>query len=175
MAGNILTKYLAASTALTVTNLHSLASSSTWVGGWSSASVSNASTLALDYAYGGTFTTHASNRQAGSINVWVIGFLNDTPTIPAVSSGTLGTEGAAAFADTYRRDCLARLLCSITVDAAASAIYTFPMTGIAQLFGGIVPVSHCLFVAQNASTTTTAGLAAAGSALYYTPITDQYT
>lgn len=62
MAGNILGAY-AASAALTVTNLHSLASSQDWTAGWSSASQSNLSNLYLDYLYGFTFTTHASNRQ----------------------------------------------------------------------------------------------------------------
>lgn len=174
MAGNLLTKDVASST-LTVTNLHSLASSQTWIAGWGSASVANSSNY-RDFRYGGTFTTHASNRQAGTINVWVIGALNDTPLYPAVSSGTLGTEGAIAFADTYRRNALVggRLLTSIEVDTTASAIYTFPMTGIRQLFG-YVPTHHCLFVALNTSTTTTAGLASSGSALYYTPAYDQYT
>lgn len=175
MAGDIKNKYAAASTALTVTNLHSLASSQTWVGGWGGVSVNNTSNNYQDYMYGGTFTSHASNRQAGSLFVYVIAALNDTPTWPAVSSGTLGTEGAVAFADIYRRDALAQLLWSITVDTTASAIYTFPPLGIAQLFNGRVPPYHCLFVTHNLSTTTTAGLAAAGSALYYTPVIDQYT
>ncbi len=175
MAGDIKLKYPAASTTLTVTNLHSLASSQTWVGGWSSASVNNTSNVYQDYMYGGTFTSHASNRQPGSLYVYVVGFLNDTPTIPAVSSGTLGTEGAVAFADIYRRDSLVRQLAAFTVDNAASAIYTFPATAISSLFNGRIPPYHCLFVTHNLSTTTTAGLAAAGSAIYYTPITDQYT
>jgi hypothetical protein len=175
MAGDIKLQYAAASTAVTVTNLHSLASSQTWVAGWTGNSVNNTSNEYLDYLYGGTFTTHASNRQAGVINVYVVAALNDTPTWPATSSGTLGTEGAVAFADIYRRDSLVRILTSITVDSTASAIYTFPPTGIAQLFGGTVPPYHCIVVAQNASTTTTAGLAAAGSALYYTPAVAQYT
>ena len=85
MAGDIKYKYAAASTAVTVTNLHSLASSSSWIAGWTSNTVNNTSNNYLDYLYGGTFTTHASNRQAGVINVFVIGFLNDTPTIPALS------------------------------------------------------------------------------------------
>jgi hypothetical protein len=173
MAGLIKPSY-AASVALTVTNLHSLSASQTWIAGWTSASVTN-STPYADYLIGGTFTSHASNRAAGSINVYAIGFLNDTPTIPATSSGTLGTEGAVAFADTYRRDSLVRLLTSIPTDTTASAIYTFPQTGIAQLFGGRVPNAWALVVAHNISTTTTAGLAAAGSALYYTPVMDQYT
>lgn len=175
MAGDIKLKYPAASTTVTVTNLHSLASSQDWTAGWSSASVANTSNVYLDYLYGFTFTTHASNRQAGSINIYVIASLNDTPTWPATASGTIGTEGALSFTDSEERDTLCRLLGSITVDNTASAIYTFPQTGIAQLFGGVMPTHHAIYIAQNASTTTTAGLASSGSAVYYTPVTAQYT
>ena len=158
------------SVALTVTNLHSLASSQDWTAGWTGASYSNTSNLYMDYLYGFTFTTHASNRQAGSINIYVIASLNDTPTWPATASGTIGTEGALSFTDTEERDTLCRLLGSITVDNTASAIYTFPQTGIAQLFGGVMPTHHAIYVAQNCSTTTTAGLASSGSAVYHTPV-----
>lgn len=174
MAGDIKLQYVA-SVAPTVTNLHSLASSQDWLAGWTSASVSNLTNEYLDYLYAGTFTTHASNRQAGSINVYVIAALNDTPTWPATASGTIGTEGALSFTDTEERDSLVRLLTSITVDNTASAIYTFPPTGIAQLFGGMVPPYHAIYVAQNCGTTTTAGLASSGSAIYYTPVNAQYT
>lgn len=174
MPGNILAKY-AASSAPTVTNLHSLASSQDWSAGWTSDSVNNTSNAYLDCLYGATFTTHASNRQAGVINIYVIASLNDTPTWPATASGTIGTQGALSFTDTEERDTLCRLLGSITVDATASAIYTFPQTGIAQLFGGVMPTHHAIYVAQNCSTTTTAGLAAAGSAIYQTPVYGQYT
>ena len=174
MAGLITPKYIA-SVAPTVTNLHSLASSQDWSAGWTSAAVVNTSNNYSDYLYGATFTSHASNRQAGSILLFVIASLNDTPLWPATASGTIGTEGALSFTDLEERDALCRLLGSITVDNTASAIYTFPQTGIAQLFGGRVPTHHALFVAQNCSTTTTAGLAAAGSAVYYTPVQDQYT
>lgn len=173
MAGDIKDKYVA-STTLTVTNLHSLASSSDWTAGWGSASVNNTSNGYTDYLYGLTFTTHASNRQAGVINIYVIASLNDTPTWPAVASGTLGTEGAIAFTDLEERDTLCRLLGSISVDSSASAIYTFPQTGIAQLFGSM-PTHHCLFIAQNCATGTNAGLASSGSAVYYTPKLYQYT
>lgn len=159
-----------ASSALTVTNLHSLASSQDWTAGWSSASTNNTTNKYLDFLYGFTFTTHASNRQAGSINIYVIGALNDTPTWPATASGTIGTEGALSFTDTEERDTLCRLLGSIPVDNTASAIYTFPPTGIAQLFGGWVPPYHALYIAQNCSTTTTAGLASSGSAVYQTAV-----
>ena len=174
MAGDIKLKYPAASTALTVTNIHSLAASATWIAGWTSNAVSNTSNLYVDYLYGGTFTSHASNRQAGTIYVYVVASLNDTPTWPVVSSGTLGTEGAVAFADSYRKNSLVRLLTTIEADATASAIYTFPQTSVRGLFGE-VPTHHCLFVTHNIATTTAAGLAAAGTALYYTPLTLQYT
>lgn len=174
MPGNIKAGY-ATTVAPTVTNLHSLASSQTWLGGWTSASYSNLSNLYLDYAYGFTFTTHASNRQAGSIYIYVVGALNDTPTWPATASGTIGTEGALSFTDDEERDSLCRLLTMVTVDNTASAIYTVPPTGIAQLFGGIVPPYHAIFITHNCSTTTTAGLAAAGSAVYQTPVYGTYT
>lgn len=174
MAGDTKEKYVA-SVAPTVTNLHSLASSQDWLTGWSSATFDNTSNCYEDYLVGATFTTHASNRQAGVINIYVVGSLNDTPTYPAVASGTLGTEGAITFTDSEERDSICRLLTSITVDATASAIYAFPQTAIANLFGGRMPSDFCFYVSQNASTTTTAGLAAAGSALYYTPIHSQYT
>ncbi len=174
MAGDFKTQYVA-SVAPTVTNLHSLASSQDWAAGWTSASVNNTSNEYLDYLYGFTFTTHASNRQAGSINIYVIAALNDTPTWPATASGTIGTEGALSFTDTEERDALCRLLGSITVDNTASAIYTFPPTGIAALFGGWVPPYHAIYISQNCSTTTTAGLASSGSAAYYTPVNAQYT
>ncbi len=175
MAGDIKLKYPAASTAMTVTNLHSLASSTDWTTGWSSASVNNTSNVYLDYLVAGTFTTNATNRQNGSINVFAIAALNDTPTWPATNSGTMGTEGAMGFVDTEERDSMTRLIASLTVDTSASAIYAFPPTSIALLFGGIIPPYWAIFIAQNCTTTTTAGLAASGSAIYYTPITAQYT
>ena len=175
MAGDIKLQYVT-SASLTVTNLHSLASSQDWASGWTSANYSNATNEHLDVMLSGTFTTHASNRQAGSINVYIYTPLNDSPTWPDIfSTGTEATEGAAVVHDTEQRDSAMRLLTSITVDAGASEVYTFPMTSVAQLFGGILPIQFCVFVAQNCSTTTTAGLAAAGSALYVTPVMAQYT
>jgi hypothetical protein len=171
--GDITGKGSLSSTALTVTNLHSLASSQDWTAGWGSASVSRGTNL--DYSFGAKFTTHASNRQAGSINVYVVGSLNATPDFPAVSSGTAGTEGAIAFTDAEERDAACRLLGSITVDSSASAVLDFPATAIAALFNGVLPPSFFFFIAQNASTTTTAGLAAAGSAVYTTPFYGAYT
>lgn len=174
MAGDIKDKYVA-STSPTVTNLQSLASSQDWTAGWGSASISNLTNLNLDGLLGGTFTTHASNRQAGSINIYLIAALNDTPTWPASSSGTIGTEGAIAFTDTEERDAACTFLASITVDNTASAVMPFPMRAIAAQFGGEMPTHFVIFIAQNCTTTTTAGLASSGNALYYTGKLKQYT
>lgn len=160
-----------ASSSLTVTNLHSLASDQTLIAGWFSASTSNLVNKYLDYYYGFTFTTHASNRQAGFINIYVVSSLNDTPTWPATATGTLGTEGAGSFVDTEERDSLCTLIKSIPVDTSASAIMPVPQFSICTAMGLMMPPTHhCLFITQNCATTTAAGLAAAGSAIYQTAI-----
>ena len=172
MAGDIFPKY-SASVAPTVTNLHSLASSQDYLTGWCSGSI--AASAWEDAMFGATFTTHASNRQAGFINIYVAPALNDTPLYPASATGTLGTEGTVSFVDSEERDAACVLLASITVDNTASAVLPLGQRAIANLFGGTMPTHFCFYVSQNASTTTTAGLAAAGTALYYTPKYSQYT
>jgi len=172
MAGNIFPKQ-DASVAPTVTNLHSLASSQDWLTGWCSASID--SSAWEDAMFGATFTTHASNRQAGVINVYIVPALNDTPLYPASATGTLGTEGTVSFVDSEERDAACRLLVSIPVDNSASAVIPFGQLAMAHLCGGRMPTDFCFYISQNASTTTTAGLAAAGSAIYYTPVYSQYT
>jgi hypothetical protein len=175
MPGDILLKYPAASTSLTVTNLHSIASSQDWTAGWTSASFNNTSNNYKDWLIGLKFTTNAANRQAGFINVYIIAALNDTPTWPASASGTPGTEGALSFADLEERDSACELLCSIAVDNSASAVMDKMAGGIRRLYGDNLPTHFALYVSQNAGTTTTAGLASSGSAIYATPRADRYT
>lgn len=177
MAGNIKLNYSAATSALTVTNLHSLASSQTYIGGWGSGSITNTSNLNVDYLIGGTFVTASANRQAtGYINIYVVGALGDTPVWPTVASGTAGAEGAITFTDTSRLNSVTRLHTSIFVGESGNATtYNFPMTGIARLFGGTCPTHFFIYVAQNVTTTTTAGLASSTNAIYSTPVMLQYT
>jgi hypothetical protein len=174
MAGDLKLKYPGSST-LTVTNLHSLASSATRILGWSSASYDNTSALAKGCNYAGKLVSHASNRQAGVIDIYYIAALDGTPNWPAASAGTWGTEGSGTgFADTYRRDSMAELVKQIVVDNTASAVYDFALPGIELVFG-FVPPYHCLFITQNAATTTQPGFAASGSVIYRTTSLDQYT
>ena len=68
------------------------------------------------------------------------------------------------------------LIRSLEVDSGASEVYTFPQTSIASMLDlNFPPTNFALWVGQNASTTTTAGLAASGSALYGIPVLAQYT
>jgi hypothetical protein len=181
MAGSILIDY-AASQAMTVTNLQGLAADNSTgypLIGWTSASVNNTANEYHDYLVSGQFTTDnsASGRQAGFIYVYIVAALNDTPTWPAVASGTAwGTEGVASFTDTEERDGFARLLVTLAVDTTASCVVGFPPMSIAQLFGGTVPPYWCVFVSTNIYTSTTQALeTVSGSSIWYTPVSARYT
>lgn len=170
MAADIKTKY-GTSVSMTMTGIEDVDSSSTWVVGWTSGSVNNTSTLAVDYLLSGQFTTESTNRQAGYIFVYAYASFNDTPTWPDLfSSGTEGSVGAATVHDTEQRDSGMRLVSSITVDNTASAVYTFPPTSIATLFGGSVPPYWAVWVTSNAATTTADWCVSSGTNLYYVPI-----
>lgn len=175
MAGDLKLKY-GTDVTVTMTGIEDVDSSQTWVGGWTSNSVNNTSTLAVDYLLSGQFTTESTNRQAGYIYVYVYGSFNSTPTWPDIfSAGTEGSVGAATIHDTEQRDGGMRLIAALEVDNGASEVYTFPPTSIAQAFGGVVPTYWAIWVTSNATTTTTDWCVATGTTLYYTPILYQYT
>jgi len=178
MAGDILVNYITA-VSMTVTNLHSLASSQTWVGGWTSASVDNGTNEYEDYLISGQFTSHASNRQVGYLYVYAYGNYGDTAfsagTPDLFATGTEGTEGAATFTAVQQRNSGLRLLHSITSTATASQVYVMPPLSLAAVFGGWVPDQWALWITHNLTTTTTAGLAAAGSKISYVPVHRRYT
>ena len=79
---------------VTMTGIEDIDSSSTWVAGWTSNSVNNTSDKHMDFLLSGQFTTESSNRQAGSINIYVYGSFNSTPTWPACSA--LALRGLSA-------------------------------------------------------------------------------
>lgn len=155
--------------AFTQTNLDGIASSGTWVAGWSSAAVDNVTSVkAVDYLVQGQFQVESAGLSAGVINVYAYASLNDTPTWPDLfSAGTEGSEGAATLHDTEIRDTL-RLVASIVTDTTASRYYSFQPVSIASLFGGHVPSHWALFVAQ--STGTTLETTGDPNQIYYMPI-----
>lgn len=175
MAGDIKLKY-GTDAAFTMTGIEDVDSSSTWTVGWTTSSVNNTSTLAVDYLVSGQFTTESTNRQAGYIYVYAYAAFDDTPTWPDIfSSGTEGSVGAATVHDTEQRDGGMRLIAALEVDNGASEVYTFPPTSIAQAFGGIVPAYWALWVTSNACTSTNDWCVSSGTTLYYAPVLYQYT
>ena len=156
--------------AITMTGIEDIDASSTLVAGWTSGSVDNTTTVAVDYLVSGQFTTEASNRQAGTIAVYAYAAFNATPTWPDLfSAGTEGSVGAATVHDNEQLNSGMRLVAAITVDNTASGVYTFPPTSIAQIFGHVPPF-WALFVTSNATTTTTDWCVASGTALYHIPV-----
>lgn len=155
--------------AFTQTNLDGIASSPSWVAGWTSAAVDNVTSVkAMDYLVSGQFQVESAGLSAGVINVFAYAPLNDTPTWPDLfSAGTEGTEGTATLHDPEIRDTL-RLVASIVTDTTASRYYAFQPVSIASLFGGVVPTYWALFVSQS----TGAALETTGdpNQIYYMPI-----
>jgi len=151
-AGDIKIQY-AASANLTVTNLAGIASSATWVVGWTSAYIDNSSNLYMDYLITGQFTVESAGLSAGEIRVYVYTELDDATVMDLFSSGTEGTEGTATITDTEIRDSGFVLARAILTDTTASRVYGFRAFSVASLFGGICPRKFAIFVAQSTGTT----------------------
>jgi hypothetical protein len=172
MAGDIKLKY-GTPAALTQTNLDGIASSATWVGGWTSGAINNTSALALDYLISGTFQVESAGLSAGAIMVSAYTAFDATPTWPDVfSAGTEGTEGTATIHDTEVRDSAFAPLAQIITDTSASRHYPFYARSIAQAFGSVPPY-FAIFVGQ--STGATLETTGDPNQVYYTPVLSQYT
>jgi len=181
MAGDIKGKFQATTVTVTTTNLVSgCQNSTTLLSGWTSNSYTNTNAgavNAIDYLYSGQFTLAAANAAAGTIALYVISSLNDTPTWPAdLSSGTWATESATpvVFKESNQRDAVAKLLWSATATANNGRIYTMPQTGIAALFNGSVPTNHCLWLTANVNAGSSSNFQAT-CAIYQEPVIAQYT
>ena len=92
-----------ASSNLTVTNLASIATSSTWVAGWVSGTIDNTSDLDLDKIVSGKITL-GNSATAGEIRVYAFAMLDDSTWPDLLSAGTEGTEGTATVHTTTIRD-----------------------------------------------------------------------
>jgi len=157
-----ITQEYRASSNLTVTNLNSLAASTSLLSGWTSGTIDNTTNKDLDVLISAKFTKAASNLQAGSIEVYAYAMLDDTNWPDIFSSGTEGTEGAATVHDDeQKRECL-KLLWSTATDTGASEVHNMPPTSVASAFGSLPP-KFAIFVTGNCTTTTTAQFAASGN------------
>lgn len=146
-------KFYRASSDQTVTNLHGIASSATWVAGWTSGTIDNTTNLDLDVLVTAKFTVESTGVSAGEIRVYVYTMLDDSNWPDLFNAGTEGTEGTATLHDTIIRDTSLVLLWATQNDTTASQVYSMPAQSIAARFGGVLPPKFAIFVAQSTGTT----------------------
>ena len=155
-SGDVKLAYRASSN-LTVTNLHSIATSATWVAGWESGVVDNTTNLDEDILLSGIIAL-GNAATAGQIRVYIVPVTDDTPTYPAPFDGT---ESVETIGDATLRDSAAKLLIAVTTraDPGTDDVYYLAPTSIAAIFGGVVPPKFVVFVTHS----TGVNLAASGN------------
>jgi hypothetical protein len=147
----------AASSNLTVTNLHSIATSSTFVSGWESAVVDNSTNRYLDYLVSAKITVAAASLAAGEIRVYIVPLLDDS-TYPGGFDGTESTE-STPLDDANGTLAGAKLLSACQTDTTNSQVYYLAAASVAALFGGICPEKFVIFITHS----TGQNLAASGN------------
>jgi hypothetical protein len=137
---------LAFQTSQTLTNaIESLATSSTWVAGYESATVDNTSNLYLDYIHDGYVTVGTTPTSGTEIRIYVVGCVDGT-NWPDVFDGTTSAETITSVGV---RDGFAKLAAVMQCDSTTSN-RAYPYTfSVAALFGGVVPPKYCLFTTHN--------------------------
>jgi len=153
----------AASSNLTVTNLHSLAASAGLLAGWTSGTIDNTSDKHLDKIVTAKFVTSSANRQAGQIQVWAYAMLDDSNWPDLFSSGTEGTEGAATIHDDEQKTEMLRYLWTTQTDTTNADVHNMPPVSVAGAFGGFLPAKFAIFATAACATSTNACFAASGN------------
>jgi hypothetical protein len=145
----------AASSALDVTNLASMATSATWIGGWESPTVDNTSNLYVDYLVSGKLAL-GNSATAGEIRIYAVAMIDDSEW-PDVIDGTQSTE---TWSDATLRDASAVLLKAFATraDPGTDDVYPFGPVSVAAAFGGVCPAKFALFISHS----TGVNLAASG-------------
>lgn len=135
----------AASAAYTIT-LTSLATSATLIAGRQSTPISNTTNLYDDYLVGGRITSGTTPTVDKTIEVWLFGSVNDTPTYPDQFS-TLDADRSVTSVNVKKS--VVRLLDRMFVDATTDRVNWFGPVGIKQHFGGYLPKNHGLWVVHD--------------------------
>ena len=145
-AGDVKMAY-GTSTDLTVTNLHAIATSATWVGGWESAVIDNTANLYLDYLLSGLIQVHddAASAAASEIRIYVFSLVSDD-AYPDVMDGT---ESVETWTNTGYRDAVAKLAAVILPATTQNLIYPWGQVSVANLFGGVCPPKFGIFITHN--------------------------
>jgi len=140
-----------ASANLTVTNLASIATSSTLVAGWLSGIIDNTTDLELDKLISGKVAL-GNSATAGQIALYAVAMLDDSNwPASALTSGTFGTEGTGAFKDATNRDAVAVLLwaAGTRADPGTDDVYQIAVSSLAGAFGGVLPAKCVLFLTHS--------------------------
>lgn len=153
----------------TVTALQSLASSSTFLSGWTSDWIDNTTVLALNYLVSANIAS-GTTPTAGSVRVYAYAEQPDGADPDLFSSGTEGTQGAVTIHDTEHLENSFVLLWSGSIDTTTNDPHPMPPRSIRQAFGE-VPRKFAIYIAHDS----VAALQSTLNALYVDPILNQYT
>lgn len=169
MAGVIKVEPYANATNLIVTNLHSLASSSNFQGGWTSGALTNRTLRALDRLYALQLflgTSPTAGREVRAYVYSAMGHVDGTPTWPDLfSSGTEGVEGAVTLHDPSLLDSPAlRLLASWPTVATTNLSIASSLISIWSRLG-FVPSDYAIYITHNS----VAALKSSGNLIKDTP------
>lgn len=136
----------AASSALTVTNLHSIATSATWVAGWESGTVDNTTNLYLDYLVSGKIAL-GNSATAGEIRVYIVAMIDDSEWPDVID----GTESVETWTTTTIRDAAAKLAfaAATRADPGTDDVYPIAPFSVAALFGGVCPAKFSIFITHS--------------------------
>lgn len=156
-SGDVLRKY-AASSNITVTNLNSLPTSSTYINGWESGVIDNSSAGYDDVAINAKITVAAAGLSAGQIRMYLVQTLDDVPTYIPNLDGTESVE-APFFVDTEMQAAVSRLAAATDTDTGASDVYYLNCPSAKAVFGGNLPRYFSVLIAH----ATGANLAASGN------------
>jgi hypothetical protein len=143
----------AASSNLTVTNLASLPSSSTFIAGWESGVIDNSSLKYTDYRITAKIRVAAAGLVAGEIRLYFVGALDDSTFVDVLD----GTESTETLIDTEQRDAVFRMIAVTVTDTTASDDYYLSVESLEDVIGKI-PEKFSLFIVHS----TGANLAASG-------------
>lgn len=145
--------------------LEALASSSTWLAGYESATYDNTTNKDLDVWLSGFVTNHQSSAVTANTRI-------EVNCVTEIADGTWpdvfdGTTSAETVTSQGVKDGICVPVVMLNVDATtANRVYPYTKRSIAALYGGLMPGKFVLFTTQNtgqalhnttAGTTTTTG------------------
>ena len=152
------------SAALTTTNLQSLASSSTYVAGWSSAVIDNTSNLSIDEIVTGIIKVGTSPSAGTAVEIWAWEILDDTPTYPDTITGS-ESGSITLTSGNVKNGGAFKAATAIVLDNTSSRTYPFTFR-LSNVFGLAMPKKWGIFITQ----ASTVALASSGNVITRIPV-----